>query len=192
MRKKGKAAVLPYHIVLPIRLCLYILTTHGHVPCRCISHSALFIPDYCHRLPHHIVLLIWLCLYISTTHSHVPCRCVGYSALFILDYCCQQPHHTIYLLSSFLLFTIYTIAWTQLTAKKATSSIATRHLLSKSSSASATPPTTPAVPPATLPTTPPPPPPPACSPGVPPPTLSEQTDLIKNNEIFFCLIHFLL
>ena len=92
-------------------------------------------------------------------------------------------------LSSFLLFTIYSMAWTRLTMKKATSSITTHCLLSDSSSASATPPTTPAVPPATLPTTPPP-PPPACSPAVPPLTLSEQTDLIKNNVIFFCLIHF--
>ena len=160
------------------------------MPCRCVGHSAMFIPDYCCQLPCCIVLPIWLCLYISTTHGHVPCRRIGYSTLFILDYCCRQPRHTIYLLSSFLLFTIYTIAWTQLTVKKATSGIATRHLLSKSSSASATPLTTPAVPLATLPTTPPP-PPPACSPGVPPPTLSEQTDLIKNNVIFFCLIHFL-
>ena len=213
LRKKGKLAVLPRHIVLPIWLCLYILTTHGHVPCRHVSHSALFTPDYCHQLPRRIVLLIWLCLYISTTHGHVPCRCVSYKALFILDYCHRQPRHTIYLLSSFLLFTIYTMAWTWLTMKKATGGIATRCLLSKSSSASATPPTTPAVPPATLPTTPPPPPPPparspavppatlpttpppppppAHSPAVPPPTLSEQTDLIKNNVIFFCLIHFL-
>ena len=142
-------------------------------------------------LPHHIVLPIWLCLYISTTHGHVPCRHVSYMGLFIPDYCRWQPHHIIYLLSLFLLFTIYTMARTQLNAKKATGGIATHHLLSKSSSASATPPTTPAVPPATLPTTTPPPPPPACSPAVPPPTLSEQTDLSKNNIIFFCLIHFL-
>ena len=103
----------------------------------------------------------------------------------------SHDYFPLYLLSSFLFFTIYTMAWTWLTVKKATGGIATHCLLSKSSSASSTPPTTPAVPPATLPTTPPPPPPSAHSPAVPPATLSEQTDFIKNNKIFFCLIHFL-
>ena len=77
------------------------------------------------------------------------------------------------------------MARTRLTAKKATGGIATRRLLSESCSAS-TRPTPPADPPATQPTTPPP-PPPADSPTVPPATLDEQTDLIKNNVIFFFL-----
>ena len=128
----------------------------------------------------------------SWSHALQTCWLLGfvYSRLLPLT-AMSHDYVPLYLLSWFVLFTIYTMVWTQLTVKKATSSIATRHLLSVSSSASATPPTTPAVPPAALPTTPPPPPPPAHSPAVAPPTLSEQTNLIKNNIIFFCLIHFL-
>ena len=113
-----------------------------------------------------------------------------YSGL-LLPTATSHDYFPLFPLSSFLLFTIYTMAWTWLTTKKATSSITTHRLLSESSSASATPPATPAVPPTTLPTTPPPPPPPAHSPAVPFPTLSKQTNLTMNNIIFFCLIHFL-